>query len=75
MFLLHKQYISLLNLTLCVYPSEFRNKSWKPECVLSFNMGWRKQRHRKQKQHRKLLTEQQNRLHQKTGVNPDVQKG
>jgi len=18
-----------------------RNKSWKPECVLSFNMGWR----------------------------------
>jgi hypothetical protein len=19
-----------------------RNKSWKPECVLSFNMGWRK---------------------------------
>ena len=22
----------------CIY---LRNKSWKPECVLSFNMGWR----------------------------------
>jgi hypothetical protein len=20
---------------------QLRNKSWKPECVLSFNMGWR----------------------------------
>ena len=20
---------------------ELRNKSWKPECALSFNMGWR----------------------------------
>jgi hypothetical protein len=20
---------------------KLRNKSWKPECVLSFNMGWR----------------------------------
>jgi len=33
----------------CEFESRFgrgiqylRNKSWKPECVLSFNMGWRK---------------------------------
>jgi hypothetical protein len=26
----------------CFIPSFYlRNKSWKPECVLSFNMGWR----------------------------------
>jgi hypothetical protein len=24
----------------CVRPFYLRNTSWKPECVLSFNMGW-----------------------------------
>ena len=35
--MLHDKYpLYICVLTLCL-----RNKSWKPECVLSFNMDWR----------------------------------
>jgi hypothetical protein len=40
-FITQTIHLTLLNLTLCVDPGELRNKSWKPVCVLSFNMGWR----------------------------------
>jgi hypothetical protein len=33
--------VSVYLLDIFITPGYLRNKSWKPECVLSFNMGWR----------------------------------